>query len=75
MTKHQSGPTYSIKAGALIVALAVLSFLPIQIPPPEAWLIAWTEWLAVAIGIAVAAKGIWVISLAAAHRIRNDPEA
>ena len=73
MSDNSSIATYSRVIGGLILALAVLSVLPISIPPPDAWLIQWTEWLAVAIGIAVSAKSIWVVAEAAAFRLKHGP--
>lgn len=71
MSKLSSIATYSRRVGALILVFAVLSILPWDIPPPESWLVEWTEWLAVVIGIAVTAKSIWMIANAAAYRLKK----
>ena len=52
------------------IALIVLSFLPVNIDGPKLWLTEWTKWLAIYVGIAVSARGIWYITDELVNRIR-----
>ncbi len=61
--------TWSIGVG---IALVVLSFLPANIDGPQLWLTEWTKWLAIYVGIAVSARGIWTITDELANRIRGS---
>ena len=42
------------------VFLISLSLSGAVIPPPDDWLLAWTDWAISAVGIAVAARVLWV---------------
>ena len=49
--------------GTIIAILAVLFFISIfgrDLPPPDSWLLAWTNWVAIVVGIVVSAKTLWV---------------
>lgn len=49
--------------GAIFAILAVLFLISIfgpDLPPPDSWLLAWTNWVAIVVGIVVSAKTLWV---------------
>ena len=48
----------------LLLILALLSLTGVNVPPPAAWLEAWTKWLATAVGIVVSARVLWAAALA-----------
>ena len=44
---------------ALLVILALVSFIFPHLPSPAPWLEAWTKWIAAAVGIVVSARVLW----------------
>lgn len=49
--------------GTIIAICAVLFFVSVfgpDFPPPDSWLLAWTNWVAVVVGIVVSARTLWV---------------
>ena len=48
--------------GLIIITWAVLaglSILGITLPSPAGWLIAWTQWIGIVVGIIVTARVLW----------------
>ena len=59
-----------------VLAVGIVIFLLSQFPefldPPQEWVIAWTDWLMIYVGIGVSARGLWIISEAIAKRIEKS---
>ena len=62
---------YFKSIGGLLILLAVASILFPNIPPPADWLIGWTDWFLKFAGVGTVAGGFWVVSTAAAVRLRQ----
>ena len=51
---------YILMSVAIIcVVAAIVSILGVSLPPPAAWLEAWTMWIASVVGIVVSARILW----------------
>jgi hypothetical protein len=46
-------------AAGIAALLAFLSLIGVNAPPPSEWLVAWTTWVAAAVGIVVSARVLW----------------
>lgn len=62
---------WTIGVGIVLIAF---SLLPIRIDGPEPWLIEWTKWLAIYVGVAVSARGIWYVTDELVNLIRGVGE-
>jgi len=71
MNETQINVAYFWGLGVFTLVLIVLSILPLDIPPPEEWLLEWTDWFVQVGIIATAGRGVWIVSTAAADRLRR----
>jgi hypothetical protein len=57
---HMNEKQILMSVAIIAAAAAIVSLLGVSLPPPAAWLEAWTMWVASVVGIVVSARVLWV---------------
>ena len=53
---------YAMFVLASVPLIMILCWSSLIVGPPEPWVTEWTDWLVKYVGLAVAARGLWVVS-------------
>ena len=62
---------YAVAVTIAVPVIMFLSWSSLPITGPEEWVTEWTDWAVTYVGLAVAARGLWVVSDGAAAWLRS----